>query len=282
MRHTLTILTMAVIVLTAAGAKDQLVFGAVVTVGTGEVKAGETVSIPVTLSDNGVGVCAILLPIQYPSEALTLDSVSFEGSIWTDDFAPAVTINNTAHTVQIMVLPEDMVDPLPQITVSSGVLAHLFFRAAGDASAQIVPVDSIFEITDIGAGIVVEYRAQISDNGNHLYYPEFAAGAVNIKVPTGIDDLASGTLPTEFELTQNYPNPFNPSTVIGFGLPTSSQVRLAVFNILGQQVRVLYEGHLEAGNHQIDFNAENLPSGIYFYRLTHDGGALTRKMMLVK
>jgi len=83
-------------------------------------------------------------------------------------------------------------------------------------------------------------------------------------------------------LEQNYPNPFNPSTVIGFGLPTASQVNLQVFNILGQSVVTLVDRPMDAGWHEVEFDGGELPSGIYFYRLRHENGNLTRKMILVK
>jgi len=282
MRSTLTILAAAAIVLTAAGAQGQLTYGGVITVESGEVRAGESVSLPVTLSSNDVGVCAILLPIKYSSADLALDSISLVGTVWTDDFTCSFGIDNAARTAQILIYPSVMTDPLPEIEFESGVIAYLHFTADPSAVAQIVTVDSVFTSTAIGGGVYIDLRAQVSDNNTNLFYPEFVSGSINVKVPTGIDDLLSGTLPVDYELAQNYPNPFNPTTVIAFGLPTTSQVRLAVFNILGQQVRILYDGRLEAGNHAIDFDAGGLPSGIYFYRLSHDGGALTRKMMLVK
>ncbi|GMU86319.1 MAG: hypothetical protein AMXMBFR48_15610 [Ignavibacteriales bacterium] len=73
--------------------------------------------------------------------------------------------------------------------------------------------------------------------------------------------------PAKFELSQNYPNPFNPSTKINFGLETDAQVKLTIFNILGQQVAVLANGFMTAGNHSVAFDAKNLTSGIYMAKL---------------
>lgn len=75
------------------------------------------------------------------------------------------------------------------------------------------------------------------------------------------------TAPAKFELSQNYPNPFNPSTGIKFGLEVDSKVKLSVFNILGQQVAVLVDGFLSAGNHTATFEAKSLTSGIYIAKL---------------
>jgi len=101
------------------------------------------------------------------------------------------------------------------------------------------------------------------------------------------DDPAGSLLPDQFALHQNYPNPFNPTTAIGFDLPTSGQVRLVVYNILGQTVAVLADTHLPAGSHRVtwdgsDPSGTNVASGIYFYRLETPSDALVRKMVLMK
>jgi hypothetical protein len=89
-------------------------------------------------------------------------------------------------------------------------------------------------------------------------------------------------IPQEFSLAQNFPNPFNPSTTIRFGLPAASDVRLEVFDLLGRTVEVLTEGHFEAGYHQVDFHAEGLGTGIYFYRIQAGEFTQLRKMMLIR
>ncbi|HXG37213.1 MAG TPA: T9SS type A sorting domain-containing protein [Bacteroidota bacterium] len=89
----------------------------------------------------------------------------------------------------------------------------------------------------------------------------------------------------EFRLSQNYPNPFNPATVISFTLPdvgTRHDVSLRVFNMLGQEVATLVNGEMEAGYHQVQWQAEGLPSGVYFYRLEAGSFVETKKMMLVR
>ncbi len=89
-------------------------------------------------------------------------------------------------------------------------------------------------------------------------------------------------VPKKYLLYQNYPNPFNPSTTIKFTLPKSSFIKLKVYDIIGQKVAVLINREMKAGNHQVTFNAVNLPSGIYIYQLTGSGINLTRKMILLK
>jgi hypothetical protein len=90
-------------------------------------------------------------------------------------------------------------------------------------------------------------------------------------------------LPTEFGLGQNYPNPFNPATTISFAFPTSGHVQLVVVNSIGQEVARLFDGTADGGRrYSVRFDGRELSSGIYMYRLTHDGKSYSRKMMLVK
>ena len=85
-----------------------------------------------------------------------------------------------------------------------------------------------------------------------------------------------------FSLSQNYPNPFNPSTSIKFTLPEEENVRLVVYNSLGQTVQVLIDRELVSGNYEISFNAKMLPSGTYFYRISTGTNSQVRKMLLLK
>lgn len=89
-------------------------------------------------------------------------------------------------------------------------------------------------------------------------------------------------LPTKYTLLQNYPNPFNPSTTIEFQLPVAGKVNLIVLNILGQKVAELADGEFQAGSHKVTFNANNLSSGVYIYRLVSGNTVITKKMLLVK
>ena len=85
-----------------------------------------------------------------------------------------------------------------------------------------------------------------------------------------------------YVLNQNYPNPFNPSTKIAYVLKEKTNVKLLVMNALGEEVAVLVNQTQEQGYHQLDFNASNLPSGIYFYSLQTDNFSETKKMLLMK
>jgi hypothetical protein len=89
-------------------------------------------------------------------------------------------------------------------------------------------------------------------------------------------------IPSKFDLAQNYPNPFNPSTVIKFSIPVTGMVKLAIYDITGREVSTLVNEVKQAGNFLVEFNASNLSSGVYFYKLTSGDFTSIKKMMLVK
>ena len=95
------------------------------------------------------------------------------------------------------------------------------------------------------------------------------------------------SVPQEFSLAQNYPNPFNPTTRLSFGLPVESDITLSVYNSIGELVKVVAKGTLQAGTHNMNFEAAGLPSGIYLYTLNAKGSdgvefTQTAKMLLLK
>ncbi len=97
-----------------------------------------------------------------------------------------------------------------------------------------------------------------------------------------VDVEKEDMLPKVYALNQNYPNPFNPTTIISFALPKASDVQLTVYNILGQKVAELINRKMAAGNHTINFNASNLASGMYIYRIKAGSFVSVKKMMLLK
>lgn len=114
----------------------------------------------------------------------------------------------------------------------------------------------------------------LSDSLYVLY--NLGGGTVGIKG----DEVAE--IPTKFELSQNFPNPFNPTTTIQYSLPFSEKVSLKIFNLLGEEVKTLTDDFQEAGKHSVQFNANNLASGIYFYRLQAGSFVQIKKMLMIK
>lgn len=102
------------------------------------------------------------------------------------------------------------------------------------------------------------------------------------QLPTAVVETRSSDIVTDYALGQNYPNPFNPSTTISYAMPDPGLVKLYVYNQLGQQVADLVNGYQQAGRHHISWNATNLPSGLYMYRLEVNNRIHIKKMLLVK
>lgn len=155
-----------------------------------------------------------------------------------------------------------------------------FETTTGD-SANMMTVK--FDMTAGSAGSYeLAYMVSVADLGfEESNYHDVSTGhAITVNSPNSIGnnvELADG-----FALAQNYPNPFNPSTNIKFNLEKAGDVNLTVYNLLGKKVAVLANGFMEKGIHNVKFNAQDLPSGVYLYKLTAGAFVQTRKMALLK
>jgi hypothetical protein len=157
-----------------------------------------------------------------------------------------------------------------------------FAITSGDGSFNLDPDASLqveVAFTPDGAGNF-SGQIEISHNAANEDGPVVVNLAGTGAEPTGADLLSD--VPTEFSLWQNYPNPFNPATQIRFDLPESAHVRLDVYNSLGQRVATLVNETMSAGSHEVSFNAGQLSSGHYLYRLEAGSEVFTRTMTLIK
>lgn len=154
-------------------------------------------------------------------------------------------------------------------TVTQAASKSANFRVTGVMAS---PIDGTLIVTTEANGVLV-----------------FPGEEVDIDLDlTGDDDTPIGTdretetLPEHITLQQNYPNPFNPETTIGFDLPQTELLKLVVYDLLGRRVRILHQGVLPAGHHQITFEASDFPSGTYLYRLETASAVQVRTMILLK
>jgi|GEM_PF-6567004 len=164
----------------------------------------------------------------------------------------------------------------------SGIRSYTLYGARKDSSFDIIE-QGIRDTSFVFEGqeeVTYEFFVQATDQVNNLEADK-RGSATRISVDIGEKGRSSGT-PETFQLHQNYPNPFNPMTNITYELPSQSQVHLTVYNILGQRIRTLVDAERKAGIHTIRFNAGNLSSGIYFYRIKADDFRKTHKMLLIK
>ena len=125
---------------------------------------------------------------------------------------------------------------------------------------------------------VMTVNASYNVNGS----PVSGVANFTIEGTLSVTEKKSEVLPTAYSLEQNYPNPFNPSTTISFSLPSSGIVSLKVYNLVGQEVTTLMNGFRNAGQYNVTFNASNLASGVYFYRLEAGSTNVVKKMLLLK
>ena len=116
--------------------------------------------------------------------------------------------------------------------------------------------------------------AAVDFSDNMSYSNEVAAILTDVR--------AEGGIPTEFALNQNYPNPFNPSTSIKFAVPKISNVKIAVYDIAGREIATIVDEQMNAGYYSIQWNASNIASGIYFYKLQTEDFVNVKKMILLR
>ncbi|MBZ0180333.1 MAG: T9SS type A sorting domain-containing protein [Melioribacteraceae bacterium] len=114
------------------------------------------------------------------------------------------------------------------------------------------------------------------NNEQDVYY-----GRINTSVIVGIKD-SEKIIPNEFVLMQNYPNPFNPSTMISYQLSANSKVSLKIYDVLGREIATIVNKQLQPGEYEVEFNAEDLSSGVYYYRLEAGSYNHTKKMILLR
>ncbi len=206
------------------------------------------------------------------------------GGLWSVDFSLGGTSNgnnkaftwcNTSSRGTNSIIATWVSNDGDSINVRRGVVNFLgttvYKRNNNTASTSVSPTCMI-------------YSPNASTNLSAISYAGF--GPTNIYANqegliTGINQNGN-EIPADFSLSQNYPNPFNPTTNINFSIPKNGLVKIAVFDMLGREVATIVNKEMSAGSYTADFDASQLSSGIYFYKLTSGSFSDTKKMMLVK
>jgi hypothetical protein len=208
-----------------------------------------------------------------PSSAsnITIDGIQI-GTAWADVIPVELTSFTAAAFNNDVILNWSTASELNNsgFEIQRSVTGTEFVTAGFVAGHGTTTETKTYRFVDanLNAGNYTYRLKQIDFDGTFSYSNE-------VKV-----DVAAS--PIQFELAQNYPNPFNPSTTVKFSIPQSSNVILKVFNALGQEVATLVDQNMEAGSHTINFDASQLKSGIYFYRLEAGTFNEVRKMTLIK
>ncbi len=187
------------------------------------------------------------------------------------------------------------------ISVNSGNIHSLPLNVVSTKSGELelkvkkwtdIPDGWVIKVEDIKEEKSYEIHENWSLKFNYSNVSEIETEKINLPsiddrfvlkiIPKDLVVEENNDLPEIVELYQNYPNPFNPTTVISFYLPEEGTVKLSVFNIVGQPVAVLLQENRAQGEHSIEWDASDLPSGIYIYQLEAGTKIMTRKMTLVK
>jgi hypothetical protein len=240
---------------------------------TSQNSANEIV-VPLVVT-NKANLTAMDIPLKF-SEGVTLKEVNFE-NVRTSYFDLKIAnIDNKDHKVIIGLLPQMSAAAKPDLAAGTGPVANLVFQV-DDPTITDIQIES-FETENPGHALMYVYHD--TQNGVlHQYseYPEFSP------ITVSMSGVAGGpNMPTSFALNQNYPNPFNPTTQIAFDLANATHVELTIYNVLGQEVKTLVNRDMEAGSHSVEWDASNVSSGVYFYRIQAGDFNQTKKMMLLK
>ena len=205
-----------------------------------------------------------------------------------DENSNSISINiNTLYDIKGVQLEFSSLGEVYNITSSHDINDMQKFEGQADGFYKLGLLDmngqayipagnnDVITISYEGSGTLDLVNAVLADSEGHT-------------IPATINNRkGSSTVPETFTLDQNRPNPFNPTTEISYSLPEASDVKLDVYNIMGQKVTTLVDQYQDAGTHSVtwnsrDDNGHQVASGIYFYRLTADNYVETKKMILMK
>jgi hypothetical protein len=164
---------------------------------------------------------------------------------------------------------------------SDATIGAAFVTVSGQASPELLAdnMEMMYNFDGTNTRVLVYSIAGEAFSGNMI---RVAGDVVSIEMASyqGIP-IAAKWVPADFALNQNYPNPFNPTTIISFDLPISADYDLTIYNVNGQKVQA-FSGTHEAGRVEIEFDAANLASGVYFYKVNAGSFSATKKMVLLK
>jgi hypothetical protein len=237
----------------------------------------------------------------YPGDTVTTEIEmvnSFDVSgfsfriVYDEDAFEVLTVETASRSVQFELFGADLTEPgvifffatsmhplENAIPPGSGIIAETQIAVREDAS----PGNYDFAFQDADS---VSFDNSLTDSEFDVIVPVLNDGVFGVQPTTGVDGNAGP--PLNFNLNQNYPNPFNGSTVIRFTLERTENIDLAIYDLLGRRIALMYSGVMDAGDHSFTWDGRSddgidLASGIYFYRLNAPGGACVEKTMtLVK
>ncbi len=202
--------------------------------------------------------------------AVTQSSVAIESEVGDgfsiDNLVPAAPANVMASAVD-----NYSVDLAWDASDAPDVNYYIIYRDGVEIGTT---ADLTYTDADLALGEYAYEIAAVDFSGNE--------GDASGEVTAEVLSVDPGSMPIEYSLAQNYPNPFNPVTTIKFSLPEAGLVNVTVFNSVGQVVSEMVNKNMDIGYHSINFSADNLPSGVYFYTISSNSFTQTKKMILLK
>ncbi len=201
----------------------------------------------------------------------------YHNIIWDINIPPIVVYSSSYPTILYNNIQggwegEGNIDSDPLFRDPENGDFHLMSTECGD------PYDS--PCIDTGSPAIIDSLLDC-DWGLGTILSDMGAYGGGDSVMVAIEDYIKN-LPEKFALFQNYPNPFNPTTTIRYSLPTQSDVRIEIYNIIGQRVATLFDGNKQAGYHAVTWQADDYPSGVYFARLETGKRSENIKVVLIK
>ncbi len=219
-------------------------------------------------------------PFQFSDPVLPLGSPGSWEALWA--WAPSVLTTSSGYEMWY----EGILTPTDNAAVGYATSKD-GINWIKDANNPILTGVSGSWASAIGATSVIkdgnDYRMWLSGLPDFFPFPgRVGYATAPDENPTGIEEDSFQETPGTFTLQQNFPNPFNPSTTIKFSIPSESFTTLKVYDILGNEIEELVNEQLSAGNYKFNFVADNLPSGIYFYKIHAGEFIQTMKMILLR
>lgn len=237
--------------------------------------------------DTTIRIDSLMFATQYFWRVKAVDSLTSRQSNWSDYRSFTVMTKNSVP--EFVNLPdtisffenesfefkygdfiEDVEDEIKDLSIEISVDESLL-NIEIDTAITMLTISSKGFIGDTKIGIKVT-----DTNG------DFIEDSVIVSVSMSTSNENENNIPTNFTLSQNYPNPFNPSSTIKFGIPEAAVVKLEIYNLLGQKVKSLVNEKKSVGFHAVTFDASNLTSGMYIYRIQAGSFVQIKKMTLIK
>jgi hypothetical protein len=233
----------------------------------------------VFLAENGSGGGLEVVNATNPASPIKINLYTYQGFVY--DVASENDLLYVGEGLRIHLM--NITNPAAPVFVRTDTVG---------GKASVIDVKQSFVFAKDGQELKVYSNKylQASYNVNSFIY-DVDAGANNYVYVAGdsltifkwlITDIKEKELLNSFSLLQNYPNPFNPSTRIKYSIEKSQYVSLTVYDVLGNEVEILVNKEIQAGNYEVEWNASQNPCGIYFYHLKADGKTLVKKMCLIK